>query len=202
MVQAAERASTDGCHGRAASVSEGAIFGCRESASNPLIASGVAPTVQCSALRACALPASPLFRARGRSGRCARNGGRPSLPSRITRDSDAQHTRPMRRQPGSNRSVRNISTRNICSRALRALIGAHRVRSAPPVRAQRRAVWRLVPSPGASGRPCPCGFINCGRRSSSHGVPHQTNSKCAQWIYFFQPCSWPPTTPSAPVASR
>jgi hypothetical protein len=27
----------------------------------------------------CALPASPKFRARGRSGRCARNGGRPSL---------------------------------------------------------------------------------------------------------------------------
>jgi hypothetical protein len=36
---------------------------------------GDAPTVQCSALRACALPASPKFRARVRSGRCARNGG-------------------------------------------------------------------------------------------------------------------------------
>ena len=72
--QPAQPASTDGCQRLASSHSEGAGPGAEREGFEP--SAGVAPTVQCSPLRGCALPASPKFRARPPA--CARNGGRPS----------------------------------------------------------------------------------------------------------------------------
>jgi very-short-patch-repair endonuclease len=96
---------------------------CSSRSCSRLRLSAVAPTVQCSPLRACALPASPKRRARSRGGCCARRGGRPSRLAwarpAIILSGDAQHARLHRRQRAGLRERRTLRATPVDARATR-----------------------------------------------------------------------------------